>query len=185
MEKPWMVWLDQAMFFCGQGRTVTLESRLAHYRAQRDAQRLPRDVCFYSIAFVLTEIAEDRMSKANAECDTLPTRHETLRASQEAPAMDSLTSRDVPDGSGVENAVRNEVYDANLTATFREHGEYEMAKLFVNEPHEFERRLEHGLRCLRGAKTHHLHRWKLVDPYAFGGPVFICRKCSERAEQKD
>jgi hypothetical protein len=59
-----------------------------------------------------------------------------------------------------------------------------MAKLFMNDPHEFKRRLEQGLGYLRGAKTH-LHRWKLVDPYAFGGPVFICRKCSERVEQKD
>jgi hypothetical protein len=44
--------------------------------------------------------------------------------------------------------------------------------------------MEQGLGYLRGAKTH-LHRWKLVNPYAFGGPVFICRKCSERVEQKD
>ena len=59
-----------------------------------------------------------------------------------------------------------------------------MAELFMKEPQEYERRLEQSCRYLRSAKTH-LHRWKLVNPYAFGGPVFICRKCSERVEQKD
>jgi hypothetical protein len=184
MEEPWLVWLDQAMFLCGQGRTVTPELRLAHYRAQRDTQRLPRDACFYSIAFVLTEIAEDRMSKANVEHDTFHTQHEALRASQRTPSKDSLIFRDAPEGSGAENAVCKNVYDESVTATFKEYGEYEMAKLFMKEPQEFKRRWEHGLRYLRGAKTH-LHRWKLVNPYAFGGPVFICRKCSERVEQKD
>jgi hypothetical protein len=84
----------------------------------------------------------------------------------------------------VKNSVREEVSDTTVTATFREYGEHEMAKLFMNEPHEFKRRMEQGLGYLRGAKTH-LHRWKLVNPYAFGGPVFICRKCHERVEQKD
>lgn len=184
MEKPRIVWLDQAMSLCGQGRTVTPEFRLAHYRTQRDTCQLPKDACFYSIAFLLTEIAEDRMSKANAEHDTCPTRHEAFQASQESPSKDSLSFRDVPEGSGVENTVREKVSDTTVTATFREYGEYEMAMLFTNEPLEFKRRMEQGLGYLRGAKTH-LHRWKLVNPYAFGGPLFICRKCSERVEQKD
>jgi hypothetical protein len=138
------LWLDQAMFLCGKGRTVTTEVRLAHYRAQRATQRLPKDACFYSIAFVLTEIAEKRNSKTDV----------------------------------------SKVADSVLTATFREYGENEMATLFVKEPKEFRRRMDSGLRYLRDTGTH-VHRWKLVDPYAFGGPVFVCRKCNQQMEQTD
>ena len=183
-ETPWMLWLDQAMSLCGQGRKVTPELRLAHYRAQRDTQRLPRDACFYSIAFVLTEIAEDRMSRVISDHATFHTQHEASQASQEPPFKGSLDFGDEPEASGVEHAVSSRVSDTAVAATFREYGEDEMAKLFMSEPHEFKSRLERGLGYLRGAKTH-LHRWKLVNPYAFGGTVFICRKCDERVEQKD
>jgi hypothetical protein len=172
------------MSLCGQGRTVTPELRLAHYQAQRDARRLPSDVCFYSIACVLKEIAKDRMSKGHAGHGTFPARHEAHEASQEPRCKDSLDFQDASEISRVENGARRKVSDTTVTATFREYGEVEMAKLFMNEPHEFERRWEDGLRVLRSAKAH-LHRWSLVNPYAFGGPVFICRKCHERVEQKD
>ena len=184
VEKPWIVWLDQAMCLCGQGRTVTPEFRLAHYRSQRDTYRLPRDACFYSIAYVLKEIAEDRMSRSISDHATFHTRHEASQASQEPPFKGSLDFGDEPEASGVEHAVSSRVSDTAVAATFREYGEDEMAKLFMSEPHEFKSRLERGLGYLRGAKTH-LHRWKLVNPYAFGGTVFICRKCDERVEQKD
>ena len=183
-EKPGIVWLDQAMSLCGQGRTVTPEFRLAHYRSQRDTHRLPRDACFYSIAYVLTEIAEDRLSMATSEHTAFQTRHEAHQASQEPPSKDSLDFRDEPEVSGVEHAVRRKVSDTTVSATFREYGEYEMATLLMNEPREFMSRMEQGLGYLRGAKMH-LHRWKLVNPYAFGGTVFICRKCNERVDQKD
>lgn len=178
------LWLDQAMCLCEKGRTVTPEIRLAHYRAQRDTQRLPRDACFYSIAFVLTEIAENRISKAASDGDMVPTPSEGLPASQEPPSNDFLTFRGASEGFEQKSPLRNRVSDAIVTATFREYGEHEMAKLFVNEPNEYERRLDNGLRYLRNAKTHR-HRWKLVNPYAFGGPVFVCRKCSQQMEQKD
>jgi hypothetical protein len=133
---------------------------------------------------VLTEIAENRISKADADRDVVPTPHEGLRASQEPLSNDSLTLRVVPENPGQENAARSKASNAIVTATFREYGEYEMAKLFVNEPNEFKRRLDNGLRYLRDAKTHR-HRWKLVNPYAFGGPLFVCRKCNKQMEQKD
>ncbi len=178
------LWLDQAMFLCGQGRTVTPELRLAHYRAQRDTQQLHKDACFYSIAFVITEIAENRISKADADCDTVPTPHEDFLASQEPLSNDSSSLLDAPETPSQENAVRSKASNAIVTATFREYGEHEMAKLFANEPKEFKRRVDNGLRYLRGAGTH-VHSWKLVNPYAFGGPVFVCRKCNKQMEQKD
>ncbi len=163
------LWVDRAMWL-NAGQNVTPEIRLAHYRAQCHAQRLPADACFYSTAFVLMGIAVDRMAGA-------PNDRILKRLYRGDPPRD-----EIPSDNGLEEDERadNEI----IRATFSEYGEPQIAELFINEPEEFERRYERGQKVLSSSVTHE-HRWKLLDLFAFDGPVFLCRDCSERRTLKD
>jgi hypothetical protein len=176
VEKAKALWVDRAMRLIA-GRDVTPEVRLAHYRAQCHAQRLLPDACFYSTAFVLMGIAVDRMAGVP--------RNRMLKR-----WLGSNRPRDeIHADSGLEESVGSIIEGESadieiIRATFREYGEPDIAELFINEPEEFERRYKRGQKYLSHSSTHE-HRWTLLDLFAFDGPVYFCRDCSERRTVRD
>lgn len=174
------LWVDQAMQLSAR-RNLTPEARLAHYRAQCHAQRLPPDACFFSTAFVLLGIAVDRMADA-------PNNRILKRLYGSDPHRDEiLADSGLEEGveRGPESITEGERADNKvLLATLREYGEPAIAELFFNEPEEFKRRYERGQKYLSSRGSHE-HRWKVLDLFAFDGPVFQCRDCGEHHTMRD
>lgn len=127
------------------GPQATDEERLAVYRDVRDAGSVPSEAGFFLIAWMLDVLTDARAEDGLREAEA---RLESVR--QEYGLAEDTPTEDAPAAYREAMQQSHDAWDRLYVATMEEFGEHQMARLFQDDPEQFDERYETGRQFFHG-----------------------------------